>query len=90
MDAFRYRRRTFALILSALITLPVEYCFFQTHGVYEEALDQIDWGINHHDYSRWAIFPALLIPQSVRAFHIAQKKFYGRVGLEVTPYPLAG
>ena len=46
-----------AMILGALLTLPIEYLFLQTHGPYEQALNQIVWGLDDHDYSRWAVFP---------------------------------
>jgi hypothetical protein len=78
---FPYRRAAIILIIGALLSLPIEYLFLQTHGPYEEALGRLVWGLNHHDYSRWAVFPALLILPGIRAFHLWQRDAYGRVGL---------
>lgn len=75
------RREALALILGALLSLPIAYLFLQTHGPFEQALDQLIWGLDHHDYSRWAIFPALLILPGLRAFHLMQKETYGKLGL---------
>lgn len=75
------RRSAIALILGAVLGLPVAYLFLQTHGPYEASLGRIVWGLNHHDYSRWAVFPALLILPGVRAFHHSQQKSYGIAGL---------
>lgn len=69
------------LILGALLGLVTQYLFLKTHGPYEEALNQIVWGLNHHDYSRWAIFPALMILPGIRAFHNVWQDSYGRGGL---------
>ena len=60
--------------------LPVEYLFLLTHGPYEESFGRMVWGLNHHDYSRWAIFPALLILPGLRAFHLWQQDKYGKTG----------
>lgn len=49
-----------AMILGAWLILPIEYLFLQTHGPYKQTLNQIVWGLNDHDYSCWAVFPALL------------------------------
>ena len=76
-----YRRAALALILGAVLSLPIAYLFLQTHSPYEAALDRIVWGLGHHDYSRWALFPALLILPGVRAFHLSQQKSYGSAGL---------
>ena len=76
-----YRRAALALILGAVLSLPIAYLFLQTHSPYEAALDRIVWGLDHHDYSRWALFPALLILPGVRAFHLSQQKSYGSAGL---------
>jgi hypothetical protein len=81
VSSFPFRRAAFALILGALLTLPVEYLFLQTHGPYEQALNKLVWGLDHHDYSRWAIFPGLLILPGLRAFHLGQRDAYGQVGL---------
>lgn len=67
------RRAALGLILGTLLSLPVAYLFLQTHGPYEAALDRLVWGLDHHDYSRWAIFPALLILPGIRAFHRWQR-----------------
>jgi hypothetical protein len=69
------RRAALALIFGALLSLPVAY------GAYEAALNKLVWGLNHHDYSRWAVFPALLILPGVRAFHLGQRDAYGQIGL---------
>ena len=37
--------------------------------------------MNHHDYSRWAVFPALLILPGLRAFHLWQRDAYWKAGL---------
>jgi hypothetical protein len=76
-----HRRAAISLILGALLSLPIAYLFLQTHGPYEASLERLVWGLNHHDYSRWAIFPALLILPGVRAFHLVQQKSYGNAGL---------
>jgi hypothetical protein len=75
------RRAALSLIFGALLSIPIEYLFLQTHGPFEEALGQLVWGLNHHDYSRWAVFPALLILPGILAFHLWQRDAYGRVGL---------
>jgi len=78
---FPYRWETLAFISGALLSLPVAYLFLQTHGPYEQALGRLVWGLNHHDYSRWALFPALLILPGNRAFHLWQRDAYGKAGL---------
>ena len=57
-----YRRAALALIVGALLTIPIEYLFLQTHGPYEAALGRLVWGLDHHDYSRWAVSPACASP----------------------------
>jgi len=70
----------YAIILSALLALVVQYLFLQTHGPYEAALERVVWGLDHHDYSRWAIIPALLALPGLLAFHQLQRDKYGKTG----------
>lgn len=70
-----------AMILGALLTLPIEYLFLQTYGPYEQVLNQIIWGLNDHDYSRWVVFPLLLILPGLRAFYLRQRDQIGKAGL---------
>jgi hypothetical protein len=76
-----YRLSAIAIILGGLLSLPIEYLFLLTHGPYEQALNRIVWGLDHHDYSRWAVFSALLILPGLLAFHRWQQDAYARLGL---------
>jgi len=70
----------YAIILGAVLDLPVRYLFLLTHGPYEQPFDRLVWGLNHHDYSRWAIFPALLILPGLLAFNRWMQNSYGKAG----------
>ena len=69
------------LIVGALLSLVVQYLHLKTHGPYEASLERLVWGLSHHDYSRWAIFPALLILPGVSTFHDIQIAAQKRAGL---------